>query len=128
MQKEALQCLTIALAGSDTKKFWDLLVTFFRANHKGDETDDPWDFLDVAPTIPPLLPLTETETEDETMSVKSAPAPSSAPKVSVKCKPAAISQTKDLLNDLCTLQEAIQMYPADKDSIKETRIPHHSTC
>ena len=105
------------------KKFWDLLVTFFGANHKGDKTDDPWNFLDVAPPIPPPLPLTETETENETMSVKSAPAPSSAPKVSAKRKPAVISQTKDLLDDFCTLQEAIRMYPADEDSIKETRIP-----
>ena len=57
------------------------------------------------------------------MSVKLAPAPSSVPKVSVRRKPAAISQTNYLLDDLCTLQEAIQMYPADKDSIKETGIP-----
>ena len=121
--KESLQCLTIALAGSDTKKFWDLLIAFFGANHKGDETDDPWYFFDAAPAIPPSLPLMETETEDETMSVKLAPAPSSVPKISVKRKPASISQTKDLLDELCMLQEAIQMYPADENSIEETGIP-----
>ena len=126
LRKEALQYLTIALAGSDTKKFWDLLVAFFGANHKGDETDDPWDFLDAAPAIPPPLPLMEMETEDETMSVKSAPAPSSFPKVSVKWKPAAISQTKDLLDDLCTLQEAIRMYPVSS-SAHEKRTPNY-TC
>ena len=83
--------------------------------------DDPWDFLDAAPAIPPPLPLTETETEDEPISVKSAPAPSSAPWVSAKCKP-TIAKTKDILDDVCPLQKAICMYPADEDSIKETGI------
>ena len=41
--KEALQSLTITLAGSDTKHFWDLLTAFFGANHTGDN-DDLWDF------------------------------------------------------------------------------------
>ena len=60
LRKEALQCLTVALAGSDTKKFWDLLTTYFGANHTGDQ-DDVWDFIDAAPPIPRPLPLTDTE-------------------------------------------------------------------
>ena len=119
--KEALQSLTVALAGTDTKSFWDLLTAYFGANHSGNEEDDPWDFLDAAPTIPPPLPLTETESEDEKASVKSAPvAPTTKVKVPRKPK---ISQQKDLLDDLCSLKEAICMYPVSEDSLKETGIP-----
>ena len=64
LRKEALQCLTVALCGSDTKAFWDLLTAYFGTNHTGDE-DDPWDFIDTAPAIPHPLPLTETDTEEE---------------------------------------------------------------
>ena len=119
--KEALQSLTIALARTDTKKFWELLVAFFGANHKGSEEDDPWDFLNAAPKIPPPLPLTETECDEEKASVKSAPVASSA-KEPVKWK-LKISQQKDLLPDVCELKQVIQMYPADKDSLPSTGIP-----
>ena len=77
LRKEALQCLTVALCGSDTKKFWELLTTYFRANHTGDE-DDPWDFIDPAPEIPRPLPLTETDTDEENKA-PSASAEASAP-------------------------------------------------
>ena len=109
LRKEALQSLTIALAGSDTKSFWDLLAAYFGANHSGNEDDDPWDFLDAAPTISPPLPLTETESEGEKASVKSAPVDPTA-KVKVPRKP-KVSQQKDLLDDLCGVKEAIRMYP-----------------
>ena len=52
------------------------MTAYFGANHSGTD-DDPWDFLDAAPKIPDPLPLTDTETEDETTSVKSAPASTS---------------------------------------------------
>ena len=78
LQKEALQSLTIALAGSDTRYFWDLLTAFFGADHTGDN-DDPWDFLDTAPEIPPPLPLTDTESDDEKAFVASAATTKSAP-------------------------------------------------
>ena len=121
LRKEALQSLTIALAGSDTKGFWDLLAAYFGANHSGNEEDDPWDFLDAAPAIPPPLPLTETESEDEKASVKSAPV---APTTKVKAprKP-KVSQQKDLLDDLCGVKAAIRMYPTSAGSLKETGIP-----
>ena len=110
--QEALQCITIALVGSDTRKFWTLMTAYFGANQTGDEEDDPWSFLDVTPTIPAPLPLTDTETDEETISVRSAPASTAPSKESapVKCKP-LISTQKDLLEDLCTLREAIHVYP-----------------
>ena len=30
LHKEALHCLTVALCGTDTKQFWDLLTAYFR--------------------------------------------------------------------------------------------------
>ena len=52
-------------------------MAFFGANHKGFDEDDPWDFLDAVPEIPPPLPLMETESDEEKASVKSAPVASS---------------------------------------------------
>ena len=124
LRKEALQCLTITLAGSDTRKFWELMTAFFGTNQKGDE-EDPWDFIDPAPAIPPPLPLTDTESEEDVASVRSAPA-STKPRPSGTGKPARrakVAQQKDMLKDLCSLQEAIRIYPADADSLKETGIP-----
>ena len=47
LRKEALQHLTVALAGTDTKELFKLLVTFF-----GQGTDvDPFSFIDGAPII-----------------------------------------------------------------------------
>ena len=47
LRKEALQHLTVALAGTDTKELFTLLVTFF-----GKGTDvDPFSFIDAAPVI-----------------------------------------------------------------------------
>ena len=59
LHQEALQCITVALAGSDTLRFWTLMMAYFGANQTGDEEEDPWSFLDAAPAIPAPLPLTE---------------------------------------------------------------------
>ena len=124
LRQEALQCLTVTLTGSNRKKFWELMMAYFRANHKGTDEDDPWDFLDAAPAILPPLPLTKAETKEDVASVKSAPASTAPPPTrSAKRKP-RITQQKDLLEDLCELKDTIQMYPSNKDSLKETRIPH----
>ena len=128
MRREALQCITVALAGSDTKKFWDLMTAYFGTAQKQDGDDDPWDFLDAAPAIPEPLPLAETDTEDDAGSSKSAPAvtASVAPKPTgaAKRKPQVTLQ-KDLLPDLCSPKEAIRMYPADENTVNETGIPMH---
>ena len=127
LRQEALQCITVALAGSDTKKFWSLMTAYFGTSKKDDGEDDPWDFIDAASAIPEPLPLTETDTDDESTSVKSTPAASSAtpaPKPSgvAKQKP-RVSTQKDLLDDLCSMKAAIRMYPANSDTLKETGIP-----
>ena len=127
LRHEALQCITMALAGSDTKKFWSLTTAYFGTSKKGDGEDDPWDFIDAAPAIPEPLPLTETDTDDESTSVKSTPAISSAtpapkPSGAAKQKP-RVSTQKDLLDDLYSMKAAIRMYPANSDTLKETGIP-----
>ena len=61
LRKEALQHLTVALAGNDTKELFTLLVTFF-----GKGTDvDPFSFIDAAPVIKQPLDLTDTASESE---------------------------------------------------------------
>ena len=114
--------MTVTLAGSDTQKFWTLMTAYFGANQTGNEEEDPWSFLDAVPAIPAPLSLTETE-HDEMASVHSAPATTALPKnLPPKCKP-LVSTQKDLLEDLCTLCEAIHVYPWDSDLLKETGIP-----
>ena len=121
LRKEALQCLTVALAGSDTCAFWDLLTTYFRTNPQAGEHQDPWNFIDGAPAIPPPLPLTDTDTEDEARSIQSAP-PASTPVVRPKRK--LIAPTRlDLFQDICLPRDAIRVYPWDEDSINETGVP-----
>ena len=68
MKGEALQHLFIALAGSDCKELWTLLVHFF-----GKGTGfDPFEFLDGAPAIKRPLDLTETDSEDEASETASS--------------------------------------------------------
>ena len=95
LQKEALQSLTIALARSDTRHFWDLLTAFFGANHTGDN-DDPWDFLDAPPEIPPPLPVTDTKSDDEKASVTSAATTKLAPVVPITSVPPPKKQASNL--------------------------------
>ena len=135
LRKEALQSLTIALAGSNTKGLWDLLTAYFGANHTGDE-EDPWDFLDAAPEIPPPLPVTDTDSDDDnkasltsTTTTRSAPpAPVSSAKIRVGAKAKGRSKVimqKDHLDDLCVAERAIRIYPSNKDTLSETGIPEH---
>ena len=120
--QEALQCLTVTLAGTDTKAFWDLMTAYFGTTSKTSDEDDPWGFLDAAHAIADPLPLTETDDEDEEWrSTRSAPA-SPAGSKEVKARP-VLPTKKDLLDDLCSLAKAIRAYPLDKDSLNETGVP-----
>ena len=83
------------------------MTAYFGATHKGRDEDDSWDFLDAAPAIPPPLPLTKTETEEDVASVKSAPASTAAPPTRSAKHKLRITQQKDLLEDLCELKDAI---------------------
>ena len=138
LRQEALQCITVALAGSDARQFWALMTAYFGANHTGTD-NDPWDFIDAAPKIPDPLPLTDTNTEDETASVQSAPAatssftpPTTGDPVGMGTKAKVVTkggrkpvvpQFKDELKDICSTTEAIRMYPADEGSLNITGVP-----
>ena len=64
LKAEALQHLFVALAGSDCKELWTLLVHFF-----GKGTGfDPFDFLDAAPAIKAPLDLGDTDSDDDAAS------------------------------------------------------------
>ena len=124
LRKEALQCITVALAGSDSKKFFQLMTTYFGANQTGTPEDDPWDFIDAAPEIPPPLPLTDTESEDDgTKSTKSSVSVASQVQTDATKKKARIPLQKDVLPDLCDLKDTIRMYPADQKSLNKMGIP-----
>ena len=123
----------MALCGTDTKCFWELLTAYFGANHTGKE-EDLWDFIDAAPEIPRPLPLTDTETEDKDKagSTVSAPAtiPASGALVGVGAKVKGASQRKstiptkkDDMSNVCELSKAILMYPASEKTVKETGVP-----
>lgn len=60
LKAEGLQHLFVALAGSDCKELWTLLITFFS---KGTGFD-PFNFLDTAPAIKPPLDLGDTDSEE----------------------------------------------------------------
>ena len=137
LQKEALQCITLALAGSDTRQFWALMTAYFGANYTGTD-DDPWDFIDAVPKIPDPLPLTDTDTKDKMASVQSAPAATSSftPPTAgepvgtgIKAKVVAkgsrkpvVPQFKYELKDICSTTEVIRMYPADEGSLNITGV------
>ena len=122
LHQEALQCLTVALAGTDTKAFWELMTAYFGTTSKTSDEDDSWGFLDAAPAIADPLPLTETDDEEEEwQSTTSAPAGPAGSK-EVKVCP-VLPTKKDLLDDLCSLTKAIRVYPLDKDSLNEMGVP-----
>ena len=68
LKAEALQHLFVALAGSDCRELWTLLVHFF-----GKGTGfDPFDFLDGAPAIKPPLDLGDTDSDEEASETASS--------------------------------------------------------
>lgn len=74
LKAEALQHLFVALAGSDCREMWTLLVHFF-----GKGTGfDPFDFLDSAPAIKAPLDLGDTDSDDDAVSVASTSTAASA--------------------------------------------------
>ena len=128
LRKEALQHLTIALAGTDTRELFTLLVTFF-----GKGTDvDPFSFIDAALIIKRPLDLTVTESELEeggndaaltsagtTAPVEPSPSTSAPP---VK-KPIKIRQKASYQDKCVDVQEAIGFLPENAGSLHNTGIP-----
>ena len=120
LKKEALQHLTIALAGTDTCGLFQLLTMFF-----GTEVDeeDPFNFLDGAPLIKQPLPLTSESSDDDEASTSAST--TSKPSTSTAATaPRGPRIKKQSFDDLCDLSEAIIMLPLEK-SLHETGIPEN---
>ena len=137
---EALQHLTIALAGVDCRELFTLLVTFFGRGSEFQE--DLFNYLDSAPKIHPPLDITDTDTDDETSAVgeeavpspqvplsesqiiTSVPTPVVPTPVSSQREPQVKSRPKmtyvDKVSDISMAQGFL---PEDKDSLHNTGIP-----
>ena len=130
LRKEALQHLTVALAGTDTKELFTLLVTFFG---RGTEVD-PFSFLDAAPLIKRPLDLTDTESEPdaEVASTSTAASASAEPTASTSAssttpaptkKPIKIRQKVSYADKCSDVQEAIGFLPEEADNLHNTGVP-----
>ena len=139
LRLEALQHLTIALAGVDCREFFTLLVTFFGRGSEFQE--DPFNYLDGAPKIRPPLDITDMDTDDETSAVGEeavpspqiplsesqiitpVPTPVVPSLVSSQCEPQVKSRPKmtyvDKVSDISMAQGFL---PEDKDSLHNTGI------
>ena len=117
---EALQCLTICLAGTDTKAFWDLMMMYF-----GSESykDNVWGFIDPKSCVARPLDLesTDEESEEEEGETEGATASTSA----AAPKPVIPHSAKIIRVDVCPIDEAARMYPADEKSYSSTGVPKH---
>ena len=130
LRLEALQHMTIAMAGVDCKEFFTLITTFF--GHGTSFADNPFGYLNGAPTIRPPLDLTDTDTNDESGGAGSCasegtPASTSVPgpvdilepkEPKVKSKPKM--QYTDRVPDIANTKG---FFPLDKDSLHNTGIP-----
>ena len=116
LKKEALQHITIALAGTDTLGLFQLLTMFFGT---GEADEDPFNFLDGALLIKQPLPLTSESSDDE--EVPASQPTTSQPSASTSA-PRVPRVKKQTFEDHCDLNEAIIMLPKKK-SLHETGIP-----
>ena len=130
LRQEALQCLTIALAGSSAVGLRNLVKTFF-----GSSEDDRhvWDFVDPKSKIAKPLELDDTESEDEAEDVikPSSSKASTSKRSTAQSKksqppPEQIKVKKvqhvDVADDIA---ETVRIIPFDEDSLALTGIPAH---
>ena len=130
LRQEALQCLTIALAGSSAVGLSDLIKTFF-----GSPEDDQhvWDFVDPKSKIAKPLELYDMESEDkaEDVTKPSSSKASTSKRSSARSKksqppPEQIKVKKvqrvDVADDIT---ETVRIIPFDEDSLALTGIPAH---
>ena len=140
LRLEALQHLTIALAGVDCRELFTLLITFFGRGSEFQE--DPFNYLDGAPKIRPPLDIMDTDTDDETSVMGEEAVPSPQVPLSdsqiITTMPAPVAPTLphreplvkshpkityvDKVSDISLAQGFL---PEDKDSLHNTGIPQN---
>ena len=76
LRLEALQHMTVAMAGVDCRELFLLMTAFF--GQGTDFANDPFNFLDGAPSIRPPLDLTDTDSDGEEEKVEEPDQPVSA--------------------------------------------------
>ena len=130
--------MTVAMAGVDCRELFSLMTAFF--GQGTDFANDPFNFLDGAPSIHPPLDLTDTDSngEEEKAEKSDQPASASAPAASgvapsasqgpvdilepqdppVKSKPKAQYADK-----VPSLAQTRGFFPADPDFLHNTGIP-----
>ena len=148
MRLEALQHLTVAMAGVDCREHFTLLIAFFGQGTEFQE--DPFNYLDGAPEICPPLDLTDTNEEEEEASVSTQetepiPPPQipvtvshvSTTKVEMPLSATANPTTSTLPQDppvksrpktfypdkVSDISAAMGFFPEDKESLHNTGIP-----
>ena len=124
LRVEALQCLTVALAGTDTKNFWNVMTTFYGAESDRDEV---WNFIDPASRVARPLDIesTDNETEEEEEATGTEAVASTSQATPAKAKTPAPRSAKVQWKDVCSLEEAIRVYPENEKSLHFTGIPLH---
>ena len=130
---EALQHMTISMAGVDCRELFTLMTMFF-----GQGTDfaaDPFGYLDGAPSIRPPLDLTNTDSNDEgekaesqasasTMVSTAASVPQDPVDILEPKEPHVKSKPKIQYPDkVPSLAETKGFFPVNKDSLHNTGIP-----
>ena len=137
LRQEALQHMFIALAGTDCREMWTLLVTFFG---KGMD-QDPFEFLDAAPAIKKPLDLVDTDSDEEETSTADSTTSSPAvagPSAGTSAKASAVPATaakgfklppKPTWPDLhSSIDEAEGFVPRSANLLHHTGIPEGVTC
>ena len=126
LRQEALQCLTIALAGTNAVGLRDLITTFFASPQ---DLDNVWEYIDPKSKVARPLDLGDTETEDEE---DEGSKPSTSKASSSKAATAKVKKTKgpkvkkvhrpDVVDDI---SQTIRCYPAGEKTVGRTGIPDH---
>ena len=133
---EALQCLTIALAGSDAVGLREVVTTFFGTQQ---DAEHVWEYIDPKSKVARPLELEDTETEDDeeeesqpsssskaSTSKRTIARAKSSSKSSTMQKPLAPKFKKVLHQDLVAdIGETIQMIPDNPTQLSLTDIPAH---
>ena len=119
LKREALQHITIVLAGSDSCGLFQLLAMSFGT---GSAHDDPFNYLDGASLIKQPLPLTsEDSSSDEEGSTSTQPTASTSTQPSQPAVPTPhvphVKKSKPSFTDKCELSNASVLYPKDHDSV-----------
>ena len=123
LRVEALQCMTIALAGTDTKHFWDTMTTFFGA---ASDKEDVWDFIDPVSRVARPLDLESTDDdEEEDADTEATASTSSSTQAQAAARPPIARSAKVVRSDVCPMDEAIQVFPQNEKTVQSTGIPHH---